>query len=219
MKLVTAIVTVLLCAIVIVLAPSIPERALATTPTPPAARTGAPGEATCNNCHSGDSGNASFILTTVPALITEYVPGQTYNIALGLEDPGLVRWGFEVTALKDSDNSMAGTFTTLIDTHVTTKSSGGRTYACHTTNGATSSGDPNDGTWWGTPDGPVAWAFQWTAPPQGSGSVTFYASGVSANGDGDDTGDNGYSGQMTLTEGVPSPVEQMTWGKIKQIYR
>jgi len=219
MKLVTAAVALLLCIIGVVLAPCVSKDALATTPTPPAAKAHAPGEGQCKDCHSGDSGNADFILTTVPALITEYVPGQTYTFALGLTDPGMVRWGFEVTALKDSDNSMAGTFSNLVDPHVTIISGGGRTYVCHTTNGVTASGDPNDGTWWGTPDGPVAWAFQWTAPPQGSGSVTFYGAGVSANGDGDDTGDNGYSGQLTFTEGVPSPVEKTTWGKIKQIYK
>lgn len=224
MKLVTIVVAVFLCVVVILASVPTPRNAFATVPTPPAQRTGAPGESNCTSCHGGGSGNEIFQLTTLPALITEYIPGQTYNFGLGLIDPGMVRFGFEVTALRDSDNSPAGTFDTFIDSRVTTVSGGGRTYVCHTTNGVTSPSDPpdpQDGTWWSaTPSSdPAVWAFQWTAPAAGTGDVTFYASGVSANGNNDDSGDFGYFGSMTLTEGVPSAVVPMTWGKIKERYR
>jgi hypothetical protein len=197
--------------------------AFASLPTPPVATTGAPGESNCGSCHSGNSGNQVFEIATLP-LVTEYVPGNSYYITVGIDDAGMVRWGFEATVLKDSDNTMAGTFSTLVDAHVTTKSSGGITYACHTTNGVTSPSDPPDvadGTWWSTvANGPVAWVFQWTAPPQGTGAITIYASGVAANGDGDLTGDNGYVAQLTLTEGTTTAVRSTTtWGEIKQRYR
>jgi hypothetical protein len=218
MRLVTIVVVAVLCLVAIVLNTPTLQGASASVPTPPAARTGAPSEATCGGCHGGDSGNQLFEIVTLP-VTTEYIPGNTYNIGIGLSDPGLTRWGFEATALKNSDNSMAGSFSTIIDTHVTTKSSGGRTYVCHTTNGVTAPNDPSDGTWWGTTDGPVAWAFQWTAPPQGSGPVTFYAGGVAADGDGSDSGDNGYTATMTLNEGAPTPVTTTTWGKIKKKYQ
>jgi len=191
-------------------------------PTPPAATTGAPSESNCASCHSGNSGNQLFEITVIPPA-TSYIPGNTYNIAVGIDDPGMVRWGFEATALKNSDDTMAGTFSNIIDTHVTTKASGGRTYVCHTTNGVTSPSDPPnalDGTWWSTtPNGPAAWAFQWTAPPQGTGPVTIYASGVAANGNGASAGDNGYDAQLTLTEDTTTPVTTTTWGKIKTLYR
>jgi hypothetical protein len=222
MKLVTFVVAMILSAVAIVFGIPKLRTAFADSASPPAARTGAPTEASCAGCHSGNSGNEIFEILPVPP-VTEYVPGNTYIISVGIDDPNMVRWGFEATALKDSDNSMAGTFGTLVDAHVTTKSSGGRTYVCQTTNGVVSASDPpddQDGTWWSTvANGPVAWAFQWTAPPQGTGSVTFYASGVAANGDSDPGGDNGYVAHLTLTEGAPTAATHTTWGQIKQRYR
>ena len=216
MRLVTNVAALVLSAVALTL--DIPRDASANVPTPPAAYTGGAGEPHCGSCHAGSSGNQTVTITVVPP-VTEYVPGNTYNIGLGLSDPGMIRWGFEATALKDSDNSMAGTFGTLVDPHVTTLSSGGRTYACHTTNGAVAPGNPTDGTWWGTADGPVAWLFTWTAPAQGAGDVTFYAAMVSADGNSSDTGDNTYTVNMTLTEGAPTPVSSTTWGKIKKHYK
>ena len=218
MRLVTIVAAVVLSAVALTLDIPGQKDASANVPTPPSARTGAPGETQCGSCHAGNSGNQTVTLTAVPP-VTEYIPGNSYNIALGIDDPGMIRWGFEATALKDSDNSMAGTFTTLVDTHVTTLSAGGRTYVCHTTNGAVAPGNPTDGTWWGTPDGPVAWLFTWTAPPQGSGDVTFYAATVSADGNNSDTGDNTYTVNMTLTEASTVPVTSTTWGKIKNRYK
>jgi hypothetical protein len=113
-----------------------------------------------------------------------------------------------ITVLKDSDHTMAGSISGAIDSHTDVQSSGGITYIRHTTNGVSSPStppDPTDGTWWGEPDGPVAWIFQWTAPAQGAGSVTFYGSTVAANGDGGaDGSDNAYTPTMTLTEGSPA---------------
>lgn len=222
MRLATLVTVVSVLAVTVLAGGPRLRSALAEVPTPPAARTGAPSESDCSSCHSGNSGSQVFEITVLPP-VTSYIPGNTYNIAIGIDDAGMVRWGFEATALKDSDDTMAGTFSTIIDPHVTTKASGGRTYACHTTNGVTSPSDPpavQDGTWWSTvPNGPAAWAFQWTAPAQGAGSVTIYASGVAANGDGGDAGDNGYVAQLTLTEAPPTSVTTTTWGKIKSLYR
>jgi len=155
--------------------------------------------------------------------VTEYVPGNTYSMGIGIEDPGTgkVRWGFEATVLKNSDNTMAGSISGAIDPHTTVQSFGGITYIMHTTNGISSPStppNPADGTWWGEADGPVAWIFQWTAPPQGAGTVTFYAGTVAADGDGTSSGDNAYTPTLTLTEGAPSPVTNTTWGKIKKQY-
>src|SRR5678815_2011559 len=215
-----ATVLTLFAAAILASAPRL-KSAVAELPTPPAATTGAPSESNCGSCHSGNSGNQLFEITVIPP-VTSYIPGNTYNIAVGIDDAGMVRWGFEATVLKNSDDTMAGTFSTIIDPHVTTKASGGRTYACHTTNGVTSPSDPpdeQDGTWWSTvPNGPAAWAFQWTAPAEGTGPVTIYASGVAADGDGGSDGDNGYVAQLTLTEASPTPVTTTTWGKIKSLY-
>jgi|SRR5882672_169809 len=218
MRLVTIVAAVFLSTVALTLDIPSQRDASANVPTPPAAKTGAPGETHCGSCHAGNSGNQTVTLTAVPP-ITEYIPGNTYNIAVGLDDPGMIRWGFEATALKDSDDSMAGTFGILVDPHVTTLSAGGRTYTCHTTNGAVTPNIPTDGTWWGTQDGPVAWVFTWTAPAQGAGDVTFWAATVSADGDNSASGDNTYTVSMTLTEGTPVPVTSTTWGKIKKRYQ
>jgi hypothetical protein len=220
MRVATIAAASILCVLAIILSLPSQRSASANVPTPPAAKTGAPpAEGSCVDCHSGNSGNQLFTIVALPGTSTEYIPGDTYNIVVGIGDPNQMRWGFEATVLKDSDNTMAGTLTTLIDPHVTTLSSGGRTYACHTTNGVTSPGDTNDGTFWGTDSGPVAWGFQWIAPPAGAGSVTFYAGGVAADGDGSDSGDNGYTATLTLTEGAATPVTSTTWGKIKKRYQ
>lgn len=213
------VLTVILGAVVFL--PSNPKAALSTLPTPPLGRTGAPPGSSCASCHSGNSGNEITEITALPPM-TEYTPGTTYSMGIGIEDPGKVRWGFEATVLKNSDNTMAGTISGAIDPHTVVASSAGITYIMHTTNGINSPSDPPDpadGTWWGAQDGPVAWIFQWTAPPQGTGTVTFYAATVAADGDGGDSNDNTYTRTLTLTESGTTPVTTTTWGKIKKQYR
>ena len=204
----------------VIFLPSNPKAAQSTVPTPPLARTGAPPTGnSCVACHSGNSGDEITQINVLPPT-AEYVPGNTYSIGIGIEDPGKVRWGFEATVLKDSDDTMAGSLSAAIDAHTTVQSSGGISYIMHTTNGAIAPGNPLDGTWWGTADGPVAWIFLWTAPPQGTGSVTFYAATVAADGDGGaGAGDNTYTPSLSLTEAVPTPVTSTTWGKIKKRYK
>src|SRR5688572_8228959 len=73
---------------------------------PPAGHTGAPGEQTCNNCHSGPMSGGTFSITPPQ----NYVPGQTYQIVVRHinPDPSRQRWGFQLTAL--ASTTMAGTF-------------------------------------------------------------------------------------------------------------
>ena len=193
-----------------------PKDAIATAPQPPAQRTGAPGENTCGSCHTGTLLADGSISISISA--SEYIPGETYPITVSVSDPLQTRWGFEITALKDSNNSMAGSFQS--PTQLTgIQSAGGRTYAGQDNNGAVVPLEPNDGTHWGTLNG-ASWVVNWTAPSQGSGTVTFYASGVAANGNGlQDALDYSYKTQRELTEESPTPVSATTWGKIKQRYR
>ena len=74
---------------------------------PPAGFTHAPGEFDCKECHVPDSGaGTGHISITAPQ---SYVPGQTYQITVTHTnaDPTRKRWGFELTALDDS-NEKAG---------------------------------------------------------------------------------------------------------------
>jgi hypothetical protein len=139
-----------------------------------------------------------------------YTPGQTYAIGVGVDGPGAARYGFELTAL-DASNLMAGTFTNLTDS-TGSQSGGGRFYENQVTT-------PKDGTFAGSPDG-GAWVFAWTAPPQGTGTVTFYAAGVAANNDnGADSGDQTYTATAISAESGGTPVQRTTWGAIKNRYR
>ena len=189
---------------------------------PPAGYTGAPGEEpeACAECHVPADAGTGHISINAPQT---YVPGQTYPITVTHTnpDPSRIRWGFELTVLKNSDNTTAGSLQTK-DVLTAILSSGARTYIGHNGNflGPPPPVDPQDGTFWGIFNGPVTWNFSWTAPPQGTGPVTFYAAGNAANGNNiNDAGDQVYTKTLTLTEGSLTPVTTTTWGKIKQLFR
>ena len=200
----------------LIFAASKPHDATANSTSPPAGRTGAPGDAgTCVTCHSGAGGSGALVMALYDFNPT-YVPGQTDTLVIAIGGPGATRWGFELTALKDSDNSAAGTFAPTADLPIQTasESSGGRFYFGHRSNGAIAPFDPNDGTEWGFPTG--GWLVEWTPPAQGSGNVTFYAAGITANGDGlNSAADTTYTATYAVTEQGASPVTSTTWGKIK----
>ena len=203
---------------------SIPPRlghrpAFAFSFAPPLGATGAPGEITCQGCHTSTGGNGSIAITGVPE---HYSPGQTYTLTVTLQDPGQQRWGFELTALQfDAITQAPERSGTLIDTSVHTLLSEDagtqRQYITHTSN-EVAQGDPDDGTFWGTPDGPVSWSFDWTAPAAGAGIVIFYVAGNAANGNGiNGTGDFMYKTSVSSNELPPTPVTRTTWGKIKKM--
>ncbi len=181
---------------------------------PPAGRTGAPlsattSETTCSACHGAPvAGGRVSILTP-----TEYVPGQTYTIKVTVADPTpasatrTLAWGFELTSIKSSDYSMAGSYTPASDTGTATGNS--RTYI----------GQSASGLFEAQPDS-ASWSFQWTAPAQGAGTVTFYAAGLAADGNGTrNAADHTYTTSASVPEKAPTPVTPVTWGIIKNRYR
>lgn len=151
--------------------------------SPPLGNTGAPGEQTCNNCHEGsvNSGKGRLVILNVPA---EYTPNSKYRIDLVLEDPEALRWGVELTVV-DGSGASAGTLQ-LLDS-VTTELRAGqadgknRTYLVNTI----------AGNYTGRPEA-ASWSFEWIAPAQGTGNVTFYAAGVAADNDSSIRGDRTY---------------------------
>lgn len=197
-----------------------PKMVNANALTPPAERTGAPVDGgTCANagCHVSTQGIGGVVAVPTTGVL-EYSPGVTDTIGVVVANNGSHRWGFEATVLKNSDNSMAGSFNTLPDAPTLIQSSGGRSYISHTSNGAIYPFDPADGTWWGVPNG-ASWIFEWKAPQSGTGPVTFYVTGVAANGDeAASATDTTFTFQLTLTE-KGAAVEQTTWGNLKNKYR
>jgi hypothetical protein len=164
---------------------------------PPDGKTGAPGEGICTDCHNSfplNSGDGSLGLSGLPDY---YQPSTTYTLTVNLQDPGQVRWGFELSA-KDENNQQAGTFTVTDAVNTQSSSSGGITYIKHT----------STGTFNGFPDGPVSWTFDWTSPSgKYPGRIFFYVAGNAANGADGNQGDYIYRivrRTEKLTDQVPS---------------
>lgn len=161
----------------------------------PAASTGAPDEMHCSNtgCHSDYAPNAGTAQLTASIAdgITSYEPGKTYPVTVSTTDPGLVRFGFQAVALKNSDNTNAG-YIKITDAPRTQIIPGygktaDRKYATYTYEGTNA-----------VSAGLGKWSFEWTAPETNEGPITFYIASVAANNDGTDAGDYTYSKRITL---------------------
>lgn len=152
-----------------------------------AARTGAPGEANCTQCHAGSAqsgtGINQLIMLDGATAVTNYVPGGTYNMALSLND-GDVKEGFQATVLDLSTNSMAGNFPGTGGFGTAITSSGGRDYANHTSTSNTSAN--------------ITWVWTWDAPATDMGPVKFYVASNVANGNDLSSGDIIYLSEHTF---------------------
>jgi len=189
-----------------------PKPAGARSNNPPTAKTGAlPSEGTCFDCHGDFTENDGLGLITIVGLPPSYTPGDTLALAIAIGRTGMVRWGFEATALK-SGNLAVGVFDTTGFHDVSKVTANSREYVRQTTSRGV------DGTYAGQADA-AGWIFKWIAPPAGAGTVTFYFAGVAANNSGDEAGDYVYSSSQSSTEGTGTPVQATTWGDIKKTYR
>ena len=162
------------------------------------AKTGAPGESNCTQCHAGTALSGTGINTitvldgTTPK--TSYVPGATYNVALQISTAATKR-GFQIVGLK-SDNTQAGvavgsgTGGTAITNGAGAQA--GRIYVNHTAVSSLS---------------PLGWAFSWTAPSAGSGTVTFYVASIVTNNSTTVAGDVVYTSTHTITESAAGLTE------------
>jgi hypothetical protein len=126
-----------------------------------------------------------------------YVPGQTYNMSVTVSQTGLSLFGVGVEALLSS-GANAGTLT-ITDFNSTqiksvTVAGNSRRNVVHTENGGAS------------PDSKV-FTFDWTAPPAGSGNITFYFSGVAANNNNNNNLDYVYNASQVFTESCLPPVQ------------
>jgi len=160
---------------------------------PPPGHSGAPGDLTCTACHSGPTTGGSFTITP-PA---NYTPGDTYQIVVRHVngDTSRMRWGFQLTALNDSQG-MAGSFSPTNGLTQIVEGSG-RDYIEHTL----------EGTFGGSTT-TVAWTFNWTAPPSNVGNVTFYAAGNQANNDGTSSGDRIITATASSQPTTPAPTHK-----------
>lgn len=144
---------------------------------PPNGRTGGPGEGLCSDCHSlnGGTQDGSISVTGLPASIT---PNNAYVLTMTSSNPNGVATlaGFQLTIL-NSNNQQAGTITAP-SAGSTVQSASGRQYWEH--NPAQTYPGSNMVTWTAT----------WTAPNMPPNTtVTIYAAGNIANGNGSSSGD------------------------------
>lgn len=153
----------------------------------PLGRTGAPGETTCGSCHSGGSYSGSTTFTLGSENASEYTPGATYVISFAAEYSA-PRYGFSITALDASDNP-AGSFTLINTDNTSTGSLGnGRQYVGHRSASANNT-----------------WTYQWTAPSQEVGTITFYYAVLAANANGNTSGDIVFTGSANISPAQPAP--------------
>ncbi|MFN0189502.1 MAG: choice-of-anchor V domain-containing protein [Bacteroidia bacterium] len=168
-----------------------------------AGKTGSPGEATCQSCHSDfalNSGPGTISISNFGMNNWQYVPGQTYPITVTVSQLGAPKFGFGLECLTSS-NQNAGSLTIIDPT--ATKLLGkvvngvNRINATHVLNGTYSLDSRS-------------FVVNWTAPPAGTGTVKFYFAGNATNDDVSTSGDYIYTSTQQVTELLclpPDPVQ------------
>jgi len=156
------------------------------TSGPPTGKTGSPGDggSTCNGCHSGTVNLVTgWITSNIPT--AGYIAGDTYTITLTAFGTTEVKFGFQATSEKLSDNSKTGTpiLTNSAETQIV-----GTDYVEHTTAGTTGS------------TGSHTWSYDWIAPAVGTGDVAFYAAFNVSNNNAASAGDLIYISSLQLPE-------------------
>ena len=178
--------------------------AQAFTPSVPPGLTGAPGEGTCADCHYNLNVCSGGVTITAQ---TEYAAAETVDVVVEVHHQGQVKWGFELTALDDSDQPV-GQFV-IVDaerTQLDTDGGNGRQYVMHTAAGTDT----------GVPHSSLGWLFQWVAPA-GRPPVTFYTSAVAANNGSGTNGDFVYTATLSSTQtGLDA---ETTWSRVKGQFR
>jgi hypothetical protein len=152
-----------------------------------AGKTGAYTEGNCTSCHSDyavNSGPGSIAITSTPSLTNGYVAGTTYTVNVTVAQSGVSLFGFDFEALTNATTN-GGTLA-VVCTDTKTLASSSRTDVVHT------------GTGNATADSHT-FSFVWTAPTTGTSTVTFYASGNAADGDGSTSGDYIYTTSLPIS--------------------
>ena len=159
---------------------------------------GSPGEGTCasGSCHNNfalNSGIGSVSISVVGLVNgTMYVPGETYQVNVTVQQQGVGLFGFGLESLQAS-GANAGSWTPGADSHIlnATISGNSRATIAHIDNSGFAS---NTRTW----------TFSWTAPANEI-PVTMYVAGNAANADNGDNGDYIYTSTLSL---MPAPALQ-----------
>ncbi len=164
---------------------------------PPTGKAGEPGGSDCTDCHAGTLNSGPGTMEFIAPEF--YDLGETYTIELRLGEAGAKRWGFEVVAF-DATDSPVGSVTITDAEHTQVQLN----YVMQT----------QSGSYQGVGNGPVSWSFDWTAPAEDVGPVTFYYVGNAANNDGTTGGDHIYGDSVVVD--APVAVQSMSWSALKR---
>ena len=160
----------------------------------PGGKTDSPSDgASCTGCHYAGAGNGAIITTNIPA--NGYTPNQVYTITANINQSGINKFGFEITAEKNSGNTKTGSF--LVTNSAEMKFVNNNTAITHKS-GGTSGNDSR------------TWAMDWEAPNTGTGDVTFYGAFIAANGNGNNMGDTYHSTNLTVSEAIVNSVSNLS---------
>lgn len=156
--------------------------------------TGAPGEQTCyrSGCHANNgSGNAQTFLR-LANMGTTYANADTLLIELGFSTTFSAEHGFQMVALDANDNNIGEWIVTGAGDYqeITGLTFTDRKYVEHTSSGTGSSN----------------WQIQWIAPDSYQGQVSFYASMLETNNNGNNSGDTLYNAQLDLSFDAASSI-------------
>ena len=172
------------------------EKVSASASGPSASHTNAPGESNCTQCHTDsavNSGTGGAAISGVPA---DYMPNQQVTLTTTVSQSDAVIYGFQLTAV-DSQGKQVGTFTLPTQSpqqlQIVSGIVGGnqRQYVEHNINGVVP-----------TVFGSKTWTFNWKAPAERVGKVSFYIAGNAANSDGTTSGDFIYTNSKSTLTGT-----------------
>lgn len=147
---------------------------------------GAPGNYTnspvsqvnCSACHGGGNFNPNQGLELEGLPANGYDAGETYQLTLKITSPTNSN-GFQISCL-DGNNSNGGNFTSASGSR-TSGTAGNELSLTHS-----------------VPSSNGEWAFEWTAPSNNAGELTFYAVGNATQGGGTRPGDMVYGQTFSL---------------------
>lgn len=142
-------------------------------------------------CHDDQSpvqnSSDASITTDIPS--SGYVPGNTYTITAKITKSGHSKFGFELTAEDISAGLKVGSYT--LNNATTTQKTNNGDAVTHTSSGN------------GGPDS-ASWSVDWTAPPAGTGEVTFFAAFNVTNSNNSSSGDVIHLDSTTVQEDTSS---------------
>ena len=160
---------------------------------PPTARTGAPGEQSCTNCHGGTARrNDARFQISITGGVQDFAPGDLLNLHVENLHPH-TRNGFELTAF-NANNAAYGTLVRTDAANTSLVSAGGKQYVRQTSAGTQH----------------PSWDMAWQAPATAdTSSVYFYAAGIMSNNNNRDTGDSVWVAKLRVPARLSATSERI----------